>query len=83
MITVFRGNEKIVCTKNTYEEQLKALGYQIASEVKEATQKVASFEKEEVNEDIDYQEEVNEDIDYQEELSEKYKINKNSGRKRK
>ena len=78
MITVFRGNEKIVCTKNTYEEQLKALGYQIASEKKEATEKVASFEnKEEENKE---EEKV---VNFEEELTEKYKINKNSGRKRK
>lgn len=75
MITVFRGNEKIVCTKNTYEEQLKHLGYQIASVKEEVTEKVTSFEKE--------KEEIKEDTDYQEELSEKYKINKSSGRKRK
>lgn len=77
MITVFKGNEKIICTEKTYEEQLKHLGYQIASDKKEATEKVASFENEEIKEEV-----KNQDDDY-EEISEKYKVEKKSGRKRK
>lgn len=42
MITIVKGNDKIVCTKGTFEEQYKILGYHIASEEKEATKKVAS-----------------------------------------
>ena len=81
MITVFKGNEKIICTEKTYEEQFKHLGYQIASDKKEATEKVASFENEEIKEEV--KEEVkNQDDDY-EEISEKYKVEKKSGRKRK
>lgn len=78
MITIVKGNDKIVCTKGTFEEQYKILGYQIASEEKEATEKVASFEnKEEENKE---EEKV---VNFEEELTEKYQINKNSGRKRK
>lgn len=77
MITIVRGNDKIVCTKGTFEEQYKILGYQIASEKKEATEKVASFEnKEEIKEE-------EKTVDFEEELTEKYHINKNAGRKRK
>lgn len=78
MITIVKGNDKIVCTKGTFEEQYKILGYQIASEEKEATEKVVSFEnKEEENKE---EEKV---VNFEEELTEKYQINKNSGRKRK
>ena len=44
MITVFKGDQKIICTKSTYEEQLKHLGYQIASKKEEAIEEIASFE---------------------------------------
>lgn len=73
MITVFRGNEKIVCTKSTYEDQLKHLGYQIASEKKEAKENLASFDK---------KEEKNEDVEY-EKISEKYKLDNKAGKKKK
>lgn len=73
MITVFRGNEKIVCTKSTYEDQLKHLGYQIASEKKEAKETLASFDK---------KEEKNEDVEY-EKISEKYKLDTKVGKKKK
>lgn len=73
MITVFRGNENIICTKNTYEEQLKYLGYQIASEKKEAKETLASFDK---------KEEKNEDVEY-EKISEKYKLDNKAGKKEK
>lgn len=77
MITIVKGTDKIVCTKGTFEEQYKILGYQIASEKKEATEKVASFEnKEEENTE-------EKAVNFEEELTEKYQINKNSGRKRK
>lgn len=43
MITIVKGNEKIVCTKGTYEDQYKQLGYLPASETKqEVTNKVTS-----------------------------------------
>lgn len=77
MITIVKGNDKIVCTKGTFEEQYKILGYQIASEKKEAAEEVASFEnKEEENKE-------EKAVNFEEELTEKYQINKNSGRKRK
>lgn len=78
MITIVKGNNEIVCTKGTFEEQYKILGYQIASEKKEATEKVASFEnKEEENK------EEEKAVNFEEELTEKYQINKTAGRKRK
>lgn len=46
MITIEKGKEKIVCSKNTFEEQYKPLGYQLASDVKEATKQVASLKEE-------------------------------------
>lgn len=66
MITIVKGNEKIICTRGTYEEQYKDLGYRVASEnKKEATKEVASsFEK-----DI---KEVNDEDKEKEELSSKY-----------
>ena len=73
MITVFRGNEKIICTEKTYEEQLKHLGQQIASEKKEAKETLASFDK---------KEEKNEDVEY-EKISEKYKLDNKAGKKKK
>ena len=75
MITIVKGTDKIVCTKGTFEEQYKILGYQIASEKKEAAEEVASFKKEEDKKD--------EEIKLEEELEEKYKINRTAGRKRK
>ncbi len=78
MITIVKGTDKIVCTKGTFEEQYKILGYQIASEKKEATEKVASFENKE--EDT---KKADEAVNFEEELTEKYQINKTSGRKRK
>lgn len=75
MITIVKGTDKIVCTKGTFEEQYKILGYQIASEKKEAAEEVASFKKEEDKKD--------EEIKLEEELEEKYKINRTVGRKRK
>lgn len=78
MITIVKGTDKIVCTKGTFEEQYKILGYQIASEKKEAAEKVASFENKE--EDT---KKADETVNFEEELTEKYQINKTSGRKRK
>jgi hypothetical protein len=47
MITIVdkTGKDKIVCTKGTFEEQYKVLGYRIASNEKEATKEVASIDK--------------------------------------
>ena len=60
MITVVKGSSKVVCTKGTFEEQLKPLGYRLASEVKEAVRSTASL--------LDKKEENKE----QEDLSEKF-----------
>lgn len=73
MITIVKGNEKIICSKKTYEEQYKQLGYLPASEIKkEATKKVASFLKSE--------EDIEEDIE-KEKISEKYGIKKKTTKK--
>lgn len=62
MITIVKGNEKIVCSYGTYENQFKNLGYRLASEEKkEAAPKTASSLK-----DKEAVEEENE------KLSEKY-----------
>ena len=69
MITIFKGNHKIVCSKGTFEEQYKILGYQIASKEKEATDKVASIvNKEEKKEKLEKNEE--------EQINEKYGLKK-------
>jgi hypothetical protein len=66
MITIVKGNEKIICTRGTYEEQYKHLGYRLASkDEKEATNKVASsFEK--------VEKEANDDEAENDELTSKY-----------
>jgi hypothetical protein len=66
MVTIVKGNEKIICTRGTYEEQYKHLGYRLASkDEKEATNKVASsFEKSE--------KEANDDEAENDELTSKY-----------
>lgn len=67
MITIVKGNEKLVCTACQYEDQYKQLGYLPASEInKEATTKVASSLKE--NKNIEDEEDNKE----QEKLSTKY-----------
>lgn len=69
MITIVKGNEKIVCTRGTYEDQYAQLGYLPASEIeKEATKKVASSLKEEKKEE--------------DEISEKYGVKKKSTTKK-
>lgn len=70
MITIIKGEEKIVCTKNTFEEQYKPLGYQIASKKKEATKQVASIIKEE-----------NKENQEKEKINEKYKLKEKKGGK--
>lgn len=80
MITIVKDSSKLVVTRGTYEEQYKALGYQIASEKKEATKKVASFIEEEKE---DKQEKTlkdisNEDSKEKEDLTDKYGLNLNN-----
>ena len=65
MVTIVKGNQKIVCTKGTFEEQYKQLGYRLASkDEKEATNKVASILK--------VEKEANEDEAEKDELTSKY-----------
>lgn len=71
MITIIKGTDKIVCTKGTFEEQYKSLGYQIASEKKEATKEVASIvnkEESKIEETVENNEE--------EKINEKYGLKK-------
>ena len=54
MITIAKGKEQIICSRGTYEDQYKQLGYLPISEInKEVTRKVASTikEKDEKEED--------------------------------
>lgn len=76
MITIIKGEEKIVCTKKTFEEQYKSLGYQIASEKKEATKEVASILKEEKKDNKDGEkEEDNKEVKTEEDkINKKYKL---------
>lgn len=64
MVTIVKGNQKIVCTKGTFEEQYKQLGYRLASEdKKEATKEVASsFENKEEKSPEDENEEDKEEL---------------------
>ena len=61
MITIVdeKGNNEIICTKGTYEDVYKRMGYRLASEEKkEATKKVASsvIKEEEKNDDTEKEE---------------------------
>ena len=80
MITIVKGNEKIVCTKGIFEEQYKSLGYQIASKNKEATNKVASsvLKEEANNEEKTLKDLQEEEIKSEEKISEKYGLKKNT-----
>lgn len=71
MITIVSkdGKNEIVCSKVTFEEQYKSLGYQLASEKKEATKEVASVvNKEEKKQDVELKDE--------EKINEKYGLKK-------
>ena len=73
MITIEKGNHKIICSKLAYEEQFKSLGYQIASENKGAAEKTEAplFKKEE-EKDI---KKINKDEE-KEQIKAKYGLNK-------
>lgn len=69
MITVVKGNHKVICTLGTFEEQLEPLGYRIASKEKEeATKEVASLNKKE--------EDKQESLLEEEKMSEKFGLSK-------
>lgn len=79
MITIIKGEQKIICTQKTYEEQYKDLGYQIASEKKEATKEVASIlkeEKKDKNSKI-----ITEEIEENNKINEKYGLKPKKGKK--
>jgi len=80
MITIIKDDSKLVVSMNTFEEQFKNLGYQIASNEKEATKEVASI----VNKE-DKQEKTLEDIkennkDEEKEINKKYGIKSKKGK---
>lgn len=68
MITVQKGGSKLVVTKATFENQLKPLGYQLASEEnKGAAKKVAPFENKKEEAEIKETKENEEDKEVKEE----------------
>lgn len=72
MITAQKGSFKVVTTKQVFEEQLKPLGYQLASkENKGAAEKVAPFVKKEEVEKENSLKEALEEIEESEEKEEK------------
>lgn len=82
MITIEKGNHKIICTKLAYEYQYKPLGYQIASEKKrgavEEKQPLSLKEKTEktekkVEKEIEV---INDDKEEKEEIKAKYGLKK-------
>lgn len=84
MITIVKGNSKLLVTKGTFEDQYKNLGYHIASNKEEATKKVASIINKEAEKENN-QEKTLEDIkenDKEEEnkLNEKYGLKSKKGR---
>ena len=77
MITIVKGKNKIICSKGTYEEQYKQLGYLPISERKrETTKKVASPAKKEEKQEIE------EDKKEIEKISEKYGVGKKTTSKK-
>lgn len=76
MITVVKGSSKLVVTRGTFEEQLKPLGYHIASEDKGATKKVAPLFKDEEEEILDKQENEEDNLNEKFGLSDKEETSK-------
>ena len=75
MITIEKGDSKIICTKLIFEEQFKPLGYHIASENKGAAEKTEAplLKKEDKDiKEINKEEEKKE----KEEIKAKYGLNK-------
>lgn len=73
MITIEKGDSKIICTKLAFDEQFKPLGYHIASENKGAAEKTeAPLLKKEEEKDI---KEINKDEE-KEKIKAKYGLNK-------
>lgn len=79
MITIVKGSSKLIVTKGTFEEQYKHLGYQIASEKKEAAKDVASILKEENQEKT--LKDISEKTDEEEKINKKYGLNSKKGKK--
>lgn len=62
MITIEKGNSKLIVSRQQFETQFKSLGYQIASNKVGATKKVAPSFIEEDKKDIKEQEEEKEKL---------------------
>lgn len=82
MITIVRGNEKIVCSYRTYDEQFKQHGYVIASEIKKVSAKVKEepILKEETKEET--KEEVKEIANEEEKIGSKYGVRRRTSAKK-
>jgi hypothetical protein len=80
MITIVKGSSKLIVTKGTFEEQYKNLGYQIASEKKGATNKVAPILEEEKDQEENQEKTLK---DMVEETTEEDKISEKYGLKNK
>ena len=82
MITIVKGKEKIVCTVQTFHEQYEQLGYQIASNDKGATKKVAPIIKEDKNQDKKELKDIKEEQKSEEKkINAKYGLNTKKGKK--
>lgn len=80
MITIVKGSSKLIVTKGTFEEQYKHLGYQIASDKKEATNKVASIVEEEKNQEKTLKD-ISKKLEEENKINEKYGLKTKKGRK--
>ena len=76
MVTIVRGDSKLVVSNKTFEEQYKPLGYQIASNDKEATKKVASI----VNKEENQVKEKNNSEKEEKKINEKYGFKTKKGK---
>lgn len=76
MITIVKGNDKIVCSYDTYDTQYKNLGYRLASDDKKEAEKqtASSFEKK--------VEKLEKEEDEEKKLSEKYGLKRKSTTKK-
>ena len=90
MVTIVKGNEKIVCSYKTYEDQFKQYGYVIASEVKKAPVKKTEVKvepvlKEEVKEEAkeETKEQIQEETKTEEEkIGTKYGVRRRTSTKK-
>ena len=80
MITIVKGDSKLVVSMHTFEEQFKNLGYQIASNEKEATKEVASVVNKEDKQEKTIQDIKENNKEEEKEISKKYGIKSKKGK---